>query len=109
MPVQLPLIPSEPNYRTGVTLDGEQFILDMRWNTRDDAWYMDLYEGDETPIRLGMKVVLGALIGIRSINPNQPKGVMMASDLSGVGADATLDDLGVRVHVYFFTDTEVGL
>ena len=101
-PVQLPLIPSVPFYRVGTTLAGRQYILDLRWNGRAESWFMDLLAEDETPIRLGIRIVLGALLGGRVTSTAIPRGRLAASDLSNSGREAGLDDLGTRVCVYFF-------
>jgi hypothetical protein len=107
MPTQLPFIPSEFNYRVNSVVDGVEYIFDVRWNGRDEAWYMDLYDVDEDPIRTGMKIVLGSLIGRRSVDPRYPAGAFVASDLSNSGTDATFDDLGVRVVVFFYSFEEL--
>lgn len=110
MPVQLPFVPSEPNYQFATVLDGVPYIIGVRWNARDAAWYMDLFAADASPICHGIKIVLGALLGRRTMDPRYPGGTLTAVDLSGKDADATLDDLGVRVVVYFYTFAElVGL
>lgn len=108
MPVALPLVPSLPNYRLGVALSGVQYLIDMRWNARDGAWYMDLLAEDETPIRRGIKVVLGILLGGREVNAEFPPGVFQAHDLTNRGAEAGLADLGDRVVVYYYTFVELG-
>lgn len=107
MPQQLPLVPSIPSYRVGTALGGTQYVLDVRWNARDAAWYMDVLAEDETPIRHGIKIVLGALLGRRTIDPAFPAGIMIATDLSGSGVDAGLDDLGTRVIVLFYDGAEI--
>jgi hypothetical protein len=107
MPQMLPLVPLIPHYRVGTELAGIQYLLDVRWNERDSAWYLSLMAEDETPIRMGMKIVLGTMLGVRSAHPLFPPGAFMASDLSGKGRDATLTDLGTRVVVYFFTNDEL--
>ena len=106
MPRQLPLVPSIPFYRFGTTLSDVPYIFDIRWNGRDEAWYMDILQEDETPIRHGVKIVLGALLGRRSRDPAFPLGVMIAADLSGEGREATFDDLGTRVAVYQYEPGE---
>lgn len=106
MSALLPLQPSIPNYRVGTALDGVQYILDVRWNGRDGAWYLDLLQEDETPIAHGLKLVLGAAIGSGITNPDFPPGVFVCRDLSGVGLDAGFDDIGTRVVVYYFPDSE---
>ncbi len=94
---------TDPNFRIGTTFEGVSYIFDCRWNTRDEAWYLDLLAEDETPIRRGIKVVLGALLGGRAgHDPRFPAGVIVASDLSGEGREAGLDDLGTRVQLTIY-------
>lgn len=106
MPEILPLLPQIPFQRFGTTLNGTQHQLRARYVGREDAWYLDLLSENNTPIRMGMKVVLGAYMGIRSTHPDMP-GVFIARDLSNEEREATLDDLGTRVIVYFFTFDEL--
>lgn len=107
MPRQLPLIPSVARYDFATVLAGTTFVFEVYWNERDAAWYFDLLAEDETPIRYGVKILLGSPLGRRSVSPLFPQGVLLASDLSGEERDATFDDLGVRVVVYFFTADEL--
>lgn len=106
MPVKLPLEPSLPNYRVGTALAGVQFLLDVRWNDRDSSWYIDVLAEDETPIRSGIKVVLGSALGGRTVAAGFPAGIMIAADLTKSGIEAGLDDLGARVVVNFYTFAE---
>lgn len=110
MPVQMPFVPaadSGPFYRVGVVLGDRQYIFDVRWNARDGAWYFDMFAEDESPIVVGVKIVLGALLGGRCVSADFPDGVFIASDLENTGRDATIDDLGTRVAVYFYTTDEL--
>lgn len=104
--LQLPFIPSVPSYRVSTTLSGVVYIFDVRWNTRDEAWYFDLLTEDETVIRHGIKIVLGTILAGR-VSTRLPRGAFIAADLSGFGRDAGLDDLGSRVNVYFYTLEEI--
>ena len=107
MPLQIPLIPSEPNYRFSTELAGVSFLIDIRWNERSESWYMDVLSEDETQLLSGMAIVLGTLIGIRSTTIGRPDGQFIVSDLTGKGLDATFDDLGIRVLMYFYTVDEL--
>lgn len=98
----LPLFPGEPNYRVSTSLAGKQYLLDVRWNGRDEAWYLDISTEDGEPLRRGIKVVLGALLGGRAVDDRLPQGVFQAVDLTNSGRDAGLDDLGDRVQIYFY-------
>lgn len=107
MPRQLPFFPSLPHYSFSITLAEEDYVFNVRWNTRDEAWYLDLLEADETPIIRDMKVVLGAMIGSRSAIATRLPGTLIAFDTSGVGLEADLDSLGDRVQVFFLSAGEL--
>lgn len=100
MPNQLPLVPSVPFYRVSTTLGGSQYVLDVRWNGRDSAWYLDIMDEEADPIAMGLKIVLGAPLGLRSVDPRFPDGALVVA--AGTGGDAGLDDMGERVNVYFY-------
>lgn len=108
MAEKLDLIPSVANYRFSTALSGTQYLLDVRWNARDTAWYLDVLAEDETPLRLGIKIVLGALLGGRVVSDEFPAGVFIAHDLTNAGTDPGFDELGDRVVVYYYTFEELG-
>lgn len=105
--IELPLVPSVPHYRVSTQLDDVQFILDVRWNSRDDAWYIDLLAEDEEPISVGMKVTLGSFLGSRSAHEEFPDGFFLTVDTSGEGSEAGLDDMGTRVVVLYIPSSEI--
>lgn len=105
----LPFQPSAPNYRVGVTIDGVDYLLDVRWNTREGAWYFDMLDAQEAPILSGVKVVLGIHLGRRSTHPFFATRVIVAMDTTHSGREAGLDDLGARVRVLSFDDEEIML
>lgn len=107
MPVQLPIDAEDPFYRVGVTLNDTPYLFDVRWNGRDNAWYFDVLDVTEDPIRCGIKIVLGIPLGCRGVDPRFPSGAIFAEDLSGEGRDATIDDLGTRVCLYHYSEEEV--
>lgn len=107
MPEQLPLVPSIPAYSVGTTLGGTVYLLDVKWNARDGAWYLSISAEDGTVLTSGIKVVLGAFLGGRSADTRMPDGLMLAQDLTGRGVDAGFDDLGAGVVVNFWTRAEL--
>jgi hypothetical protein len=108
---RLPLVPSVPSYVFGTSLGDAQYRIAMRWNARAGTWFMDLMEDDETPIRMGIRVVLGARLGGRTADhdPRFPQGDLVARDLSGEGREAGIDDLGVRVVIDYTPPDELEL
>lgn len=107
MPTQIPFIAEEFNYSFSTTILDQTFVFDVRWNERDSAWYFDLSDSEGSIIRAGIKIVLGAYLGRRSVDPRYPAGLFVASDLSNEGVDATYLDLGTRVVVHFFSGDEI--
>ena len=105
--VNLPLVPSIPNYRVGTVLDGTQYLIDVRWNGRASTWFMDFYQADETPIRMGIAIVLGVILNGLCVDPAFPPGAMVAIDTSNQDLDAGLDDLGTRVVVAYFPVADI--
>lgn len=107
MPAQLPIDAESPNYRLSTTLDGQSVIFDLRWNSREEAWFLNLLDNDETPIVEGIKVILGMFLGRRTTSERMLPGRLVVEDLSGQNLDATIDDLGTRVIIYYFTEAEL--
>lgn len=99
--VELPFSPSIGQYTFTATIETVQYVFNVRWNTRDSAWYFDVLEADTTPIVYGLKIVLGTYIGRRTNHPLFNDGVIVAVDLSGQETDAGFDDLGIRVALQY--------
>ena len=95
--MDIPTFPSEAHYRFGVVIEDEGYLVDVRWNSRDEAWYLDWYTLEEKIIALNIKVVLGMYLGRRSQVPPFTKGVLVAVDTSGQDMEAKFDDFGTRV------------
>jgi len=106
----IPFIPSDNNYRLVTSFDGTRYLVDVHWNSVDGvgAWYFDLREEDETPIRLGIKVVLGVNLGRASTHKFFQENILRAIDTSNAGLDAGYDDLGARVIVVRTKLTDLG-
>jgi hypothetical protein len=99
---QLPFESGAAFQQFATVINGTTYAISLRWNARDAAWYFDLADADESPIVSGIKVVQGALLGRRCTDARFPRGVIWAVDLSNQKLDATFDDLGTRVAVYFY-------
>lgn len=103
---RLPIEPSVADQIFETTLDGQTYVLRARWNYRMGTWFLDILDEDQEPIALGLAIVLGAYIGRRVKDERMPPGLIAASDLSGQGIDATLDDITTRVAVYYYSQDE---
>lgn len=107
MPQIIPLVPSEPFYRFDCAVNERQVVFDVRWNSRDGAWYFDLLELDLTPIYLGAKIVLGTFPARRATHPLLTEGAFVVVDTSREMVEATFDDMGVRILLTYYTAFEL--
>lgn len=111
MPEALAVQPSIGNYTVDIVLDGRAYTFGMRWNPRDNsdagAWYMSIYTDDGTPIRTGIKVVLGVALGAGCVDPLFPAGVLTPSDTSNTDVEAGYDDMGTRIGIFYYTLDEL--
>jgi hypothetical protein len=107
MPVNLPLEPSNASYQVVTTLDGANYIFDVRWNPEDPGWFIDVSDAVGDQIAIGLKVVLGVVLGRRITDSRIWPGMLIAVDTSNAGLDAGLDDLGGRVQVQYYTIAEL--
>ena len=104
----LPFIASVGRYRFVTVIEGTQYIFKVRWNSRDAAWYFDVLEFDETPIATGIKIVLGVNFARWSNHPLFLDGNMFAlSSAQTPHADATFDNLGTTIKVYYYTRADI--
>lgn len=99
MPIAIPFLKSDSHYNLAVPIDDQQIIFYVRWNSRDQAFYLDMYEPDDTIIELNIKVVTGIPLAKRSIHPFFCDHTMTAIDTSGEGRNPGFDELGGRVQV----------
>lgn len=107
MIVELPLRPSVGYYRFATPIGDSTYIFDVRWNTTEEAWYVNIHEQDQTPIVYGIKIVLGTYLGRRINHRLFRQGVFVAADTTDEGQDATFDDLGVRVVVRYIPQDDL--
>jgi hypothetical protein len=109
----LPFSPGVSPYRVATSLGDVSYVFELRWNSRDECWYLDAYEEDGvTAIFHGAKIVLGAHIGRVHRHPLVTNSALIAIDTAARGdpakmRDATFYDLGTRVLVIFATAVEL--
>lgn len=107
MAESIPFTPGIPHQRLEVTLAGVPMIIDARWNSRDEAFYLDVFDVGENPIARGVKVVLGALLGRGNTHPFFYGRALFAVDKSGTGRECGLDDLGARIILMYLTEVDL--
>lgn len=106
MTVELQLAPSVPDQRFTTTLVGVTFAMRVRWNSRDESWYLSIYDLLGNRIRVGIRLMLGTFLRSNA-RADFPAGSFRMVDTSGQKLDARFDDLGTRVKLKFTSHREV--
>jgi hypothetical protein len=107
MTITLPFLGGKPYYRFNTPINDLIYWFVVRWNRRDQAWYFDVLDETEKPIRQGIKVVLGAYLGKSCTDPLFENGVFVVVDTSQQAIAPTFDDLGIRVQIRYLDALDV--
>jgi hypothetical protein len=83
-------------------LDGEDFLLDFHYNSRDNHWYFSISKIDGTPVLSGLKVITNWYM-FRTCGDIflRPYGELIFLDNSVIPSDPSLEDLGIRVNLIY--------
>lgn len=109
MAFEIPIVADVPHFDFQVELDGTSFTLELAWNMRDEAWYLNLLTEEGEMLLSSRKVVADLPLWSRSVDPRMPAGELFAVETSGTLADPGLDDLGLgrRVRLIYFSIAEI--
>ncbi len=103
--------PTSLYYDQTTQLDGREYLMVFQWATREACWYLGLYDQNETPIALGIRLVVSwPLLRRFATDPRLPPGVLFCADLTGQNADIVEPtDLGSRVLLTYITSDDPDL
>lgn len=102
---------STPFYTLQVNLDGAVFLLKFRFNQRENVWRLSIYDTENTPLLLGVKIVVGRNLLKRSVDPRMPQGALFADNQTSDASPPGLNDLGEtqRVRLLYVTQAELAI
>lgn len=120
MPLIVPTSTEQPWYRQRTTLDGRDYVLYFKWNQRNGRWYVDVFDQDERPIAVGVKLVTNFPLLRLFRDPRKPAGQLTVVDMVATrreneanelivssDRDAGFCNLGTRFLVFYFESAEV--
>lgn len=93
-------------YRFDITLAGEVFLFDVRYNEQADIFTVDLYDVNESPIVYGEPLVLGRALFNDLTDERLPLAELTPLDLSGRESCVTYDNLDMTVFLYDLSETD---
>jgi hypothetical protein len=101
---EIPLTSGDPSFKMRTELDGDQYVLNFHWNTRDSRWYMSFYDANELPLVCGIPMLVDGDLIHRFAITGMPTGYLIFSDTSGASEECGYDDIGDRCKLYYISD-----
>lgn len=93
-------IPKDPISSQRVELDGDgkEYTIRLKWVSKFQRFYMDIYDVEHTPLIEGVKLVQGAPVNLPFLQTNGPKGLFV---LTGSG-DLRRDSLSSTAYTLYY-------
>jgi hypothetical protein len=97
----IPTSTTETVYTEIVEIEGREYVLRFDWSERESIWYLSIYDQDENPLALSLRLVVGKSLLVGKRDPRLPPGQMAAVDATGTDTEAGVDELGKRVFLMY--------
>jgi hypothetical protein len=105
--ISIPIRPNLSNFSLQVNLDGATYTMNIRWNSRASAWFMDILTEDaDTVIVAGLRIIVDFPMNLYRAD-RKPPGMLFALDTSGESRDPGIGELGDRVQLCYFSTAEL--
>lgn len=101
--------PGVPSQRQRVQLEGVEYTLDLRWNQREERWYLDLFAASGAPIATGLALSLfEPVFANLHLVAGVPPGELVVLDHRPQRAEPTLATFGDVVTLVYVDAQHVG-
>ncbi len=103
----IPFQKNLPSFSQEVTIDGISYLFEFFWNSRGEHWTMSIFNRDQLPLVVGIRLVL--LYGLISqyVDRGLPPGEIYVIDLSDNTEEIKQNDFDSRLYLTYFTEEEV--
>jgi len=99
--LELPIRTDIGKYNFRAPLDGITYTFRFRWNTRATAWFMDIKDVNDTPLVMGVKIVLNIELLASFKHLAIPQGTMLAVNLENENQAPTRDNFGTEIRLVY--------
>ena len=102
--LDIPILQDDRNFEFDIDLDGVTFRLRLKFNSRDAAWYLSIFNADDVLIRAGIRVVSDWILN-RLIVEGGPAGDIITVNLDGTIDVPDADQLGSDVTLSYIEES----
>jgi hypothetical protein len=108
--LDVPVDGTVPRFDEIVQLEDREYLLSFAWSDREACWYLHIYDQDENPLALGIKLVINAdLLRRWASDPRMPAGKLVCIPVGPNGDMTAQTDLGTTVTLEYVTSDDESL
>jgi len=96
-----------PSFTQEITIDGVVYMFEFNWNSRGEFWSMDVFDRDQLPLVLGVRMVIFHELIQQYVDKGLPPGELYIIDPSGDMNEVNKDDLLTRAYILYFGEDEL--
>lgn len=100
---EIPITTDEPAFKLRTVLEDIELVLNLRWNSRQQRWILDIYSSDETALLLGLVLNINMELIRRFQIDGLPAGSLMLFRKTGQHIECDRDELGNQCALLYET------
>jgi hypothetical protein len=95
-------------YRYTITIQGTAYIFGFVYAERHDSWYLSIYDRNLTPIRTGIRIVIGWPLNLRDIDSRLFGGLLVALRMDNQGdTPPTIDSFDGHITLLLISGDDI--
>lgn len=102
--LEIPKLPSS-NYEFRIDLEGSTYNLSLKYNKRENRWYLNIKDEQDNPIVMGIKMVLNTSLVERFQDDRLPPGTLFLLNQTDINVDPGLEDFGTEIILLYEEST----
>ena len=107
MSLIIPVDSTSPYFTQSIPLDGVTYIFQFKFNSRFGVWYISLFDANNNPIVLNIKILPLLPLFSRHRKPSMFPGDVIGINLNDKFSNPNRDNLGVDFKLYYFNKDEL--
>lgn len=98
----------EPSFwREQITLTGVVFIFEFKWNSLNEFWVMNIYDSEEIPLILGIKIVPNYPLLDQYSVAGMPSGEIICQNIVATPDSISRFDMSQKFELVYYEDGEI--
>lgn len=92
----------DTQFREEIELNNQTFILSFKWNALNEYWSMNIFDQNENPLVLGIKLVTQFNLTEQLVQSGMPNGNIVCQNIIGGFEKIKRNDMGLTNELVFY-------